>query len=316
MNLENEFFTSEYNDLSRVLRINNKTPENFEFDFSLLCLDTELCFHKGWAFTPSWGYVDLDLFGIAPLGIHKLGIGILIFSKENGEMIYRRDHIVKEGNPSNLFSANPRELQYGSWYTLVFENECENIFNFSKDDVIYDLGANVGVFSRWVLNQCDVEKIYQFEPTPDLFFYLKSTFGHLEKVESFEIAVAGNSREDSFHIFENSVSNTLLDFNGKNETWKGSIKIKCVNLEEFVKENLLQLPTFLKIDIESSEYEALEGVSDKFFSTVRQIFLEYHDNTNGKILNLIKRFLHLGYRMCLRKGDSLESLSGVILMWK
>ena len=136
MNLENHFFRSEYNDSSRILRINNRSSEDVHIDLSLICLDTELCFYNGWAAMPAWGYADIDLSQTYSDGIHQLGIGVIIFSKETGESIYRRDHMVKDGKPLNLISSDLKELQYGSWYTLIFQNECEGIFNFSEDDVI------------------------------------------------------------------------------------------------------------------------------------------------------------------------------------
>jgi FkbM family methyltransferase len=223
---------------------------------------------------------------------------------------------VVKGVPENWFSSDYRDLQYGSWYSLEYANEYEGIFSFEPDDVIYDLGANIGVFTKWVLNQTNVKKAYLFEPTAHLFKHLNSTFGHLDNVEIFDKAIAAEDKDGIFHTFENSVGNTLLDFNGKNHTYLGTCQVQCVNLEEFIKNNRLLPPTFIKMDIESSEYEALAATSDRFLSAVKQISLEYHDNINDRVMDLVKRFLQLGFKIYLRKGDDLSALSGVLILYK
>jgi FkbM family methyltransferase len=240
----------------------------------------------------------------------------MLFGKGYIHLMQLDDHYAVEAVPKNHFSSDPRDYQYGSWYTLEYVNEYEGLFSFEADDVIYDLGANIGVFTKWVLNQSQIKKAYLFEPTAHLIRHLNSTFGHLENVEIFDKAIASEDKAGVFHTFENSVSNTLLDFDGKNHTYQGTCQVQCVNLEQFVKNNGLLPPTFIKMDIESSEYESLAATSDEFFSTVKQLSLEYHDNINGRVMNLVKRFLQLGFKIYLRKGDDLSALSGVLILYK
>jgi len=309
-NLHTEYFADEFR-----LQLCNKSTEFLALDLSVLCLDTNLCFYKGWATIPAGGSTDVDLSHY-PSGINKLGVRVMMFKKDTGGIMHVQDHYVAKGVPENWFYSDHRDLQYGSWYSLEYANEYEGIFSFEPDDVIYDLGANIGVFTKWVLNQTNVKKAYLFEPTAHLFKHLNSTFGHLDNVEIFDKAIAAEDKDDIFHTFENSVGNTLLDFNGKNHTYLGTCQVQCVNLEEFIKNNRLLPPTFIKMDIESSEYEALAATSDRFLSAVKQISLEYHDNINDRVMDLVKRFLQLGFKIYLRKGDDLSALSGVLILYK
>jgi FkbM family methyltransferase len=309
-------FVTEYFPDELRIRLWNQTDEFISLDFSVLCLDTNLCFYKGWATAPVGSFTDIHLPEDYKLGINKLGIRVMLFEKGYLQLIHLDDHYAVDGVPENHFSSDSREYQYGSWYTLEHVNEYEGIFNFGPDDVIYDLGANIGVFTKWVLNQSQIKKAYLFEPTAHLIRHLNSTFGHLENIEIFDKAITSEDKVGVFHTFENSVSNTLWDFDGKNHTYRGTLQVQCVNLEQFIKNNGLLPPTFIKMDIESSEYESLAATSDEFFSTVKQISLEYHDNINDRVMDLVKRFLQLGFKIYLRKGDGISSPSGVLILYK
>jgi len=299
-----------------ILKIINKTEQFVNIDVSFLCLDTNLCFFKGWAGIPQYGYVDFYVQEDMSPALNELGIKVIIFDKENGNTIFEENHFIKEGVPSNLIYSDPKEITYGPWYTMKYQNEYEGLLNVNEDDVVYDLGANVGVFTKYVLNQSPVKKIYIFEPTKRLIPYLEKTFSGLENIHIFEKGIAGENKECVFHLFDNSVSNTLLDFDGKNETYKGYEIVECINLEDFIKQNNLLSPTIIKMDIESSEYESLNSSTDEFFSTVRLLLLEYHDNIDGRIMLIIERFLNLGFKVCLKTGCNLKDITGNIILYK
>ena len=299
-----------------ILTIINKSDEFVNIDVSCLCLDTSLCFFKGWAAIPQHAYVNFSMSKEMSLVLNELGIKVVIFDKENGDIIFEENHFTKEGVPTNLIHSDPREITYGPWYTMRYKNEYEGLLDVNENDVVYDLGANVGVFTKHILNQSPVKEIYIFEPTKRLIPYLEKTFLGLENVRIFEKGISGENKECVFHLFANSVSNTLLDFNGKNETYEGYEIVECINLEDFIKQNNLLSPTIIKMDIESSEYESLNSSTDEFFSTVRLLLLEYHDNIDGRIMLIIERFLNLGFKVCLKTGCNLKDITGNIILYK
>jgi len=299
-----------------ILSIINKTDQYVDIDVSFLCLDTNLCFFKGWAGIPSHGYINFNLPQDMSLFLNELGIKVVIFDKENGEIIFEESHYTKEGTPGNLIYSDPKDMTYGPWYTMKYKNEYEGLLNVNEDDVVYDLGGNVGVFTKYILNESSVKKVYIFEPTKKLIPYLEKTFSGLENVHIFDKGISGENKECVFYLFNHSVSNTLLDFEGKNETYEGSEIVQCVNLQDFINQNNLLLPTVIKMDIESSEYESLDSSTDDFFSTVKLLLLEYHDNVNGRIMTVIERFLNLGFKVCLKTGCNLKDLSGNLILYK
>lgn len=285
-----------------------------QYDYALIDLDSNLCFSKGWIKFPPNGYGELMVFeSILPF-INKLGVRLQLF--EGDKVIHSQDHYTTEELPKNYFFNSLRDLQYGSWFSIQYEGEYEGLLTLSENDVIYDLGANIGVFTRWALIQTNPNHIYAFEPTPELVGYMNETFSGNENVTIFDKAIAGKNTTAKFFTFENSVSNTLLDFGGKNETYRGYIEVDCVNLEQFIKQHDLLPPTLIKMDIESAEYDSIENLSDEFLSNVSQFILEYHENFNGEIWGPIKRFLNLGFTIKMKQGNDLNYKMGTIIFTK
>ena len=69
-----------------------------------------------------------------------------------------------EPNYKHYFNNPRREFGYGPYVDLFFNDEYDGEIVITKEDVVYDLGANVGVFTMWALEN-GAEQIYSFEPT-------------------------------------------------------------------------------------------------------------------------------------------------------
>lgn len=305
---------SKYTPENGIISIWNHFPTPKEYNYYIQDLDSNLCFTKGWISFPPRGYGELLVWEAMRPYVNSLGVRIQLRDGDN--LIYSQDHYITDNYPQNYFYSNPTDLQYGSWHTILYEKEYEGLITFNENDVVYDLGANIGIFIKWSLQQSNLKQIYAFEPTPELVGYMNQTFEGVNNVSIFEKAISGKNTTAKFFTFESSVSNTLLDFGGKNETYKGYIEVECVNLEQFIKENNLLPPTIIKMDIESAEYDSIENMSDEFLSNIQQFILEYHENFNGEIWGIIKRFLNLGFNITLKADTNLSYQMGTIIFTK
>lgn len=303
-----------YNSSTGIIDVTNLTNLSKRFDYSIIDLDTNLCFTRGWIALPPKCTHQISLWETILPVVNKLGIKVQLF--EDNQLVYSQDYYTSEDLPQNYFYNNPLDIQFGSWHSLANEGEYNGLLTISDEDVIYDLGANIGVFTKWILNQANVKHVYAFEPTPELIGYMGKTFEGHPNVTLFDKAIAGEDMVAKFFTFENSVSNTLLDFDGKNENYKGYIEVECVNLEQFIKSYQLLPPTIIKMDIESAEYNSIENLSDEFLLSVNQFILEYHENFNGEIWNVIKRFLDLGFKVKVKPGDDLNYKMGTVVFTK
>lgn len=308
-----------YNPTEQHVLFYNYGPETQTGDYVFFDLDTNLGTHRGWISIPTCGHVIIPLKLADNATLDKIlekGFEVKLWSEETGELLHwNQFETDNKPHPQNYFYNYHKGLTYGSWYSLIYGDEYDNDFVINEDDVVYDLGANVGVFTRWITKQFTYDTIYCFEPTPELIKGLEQTFQN-DRVEVFDKAISDTTKTDYFYTFKDAVSNTMVDYPNKNENFVDKIEISCVNLEEFVENNLIKRPTFIKMDIEGEEYKVVKSWSKQFYESIRCIILEFHRNMDGEVFEIIKHMMNQGFRFKLKKGDSLDEHMGTIIFYK
>lgn len=173
---------------------------------------------------------------------------------------------------------------------LVFdhrgENNCEIDTNgemlalkkyLCENDVVFDVGANVGDWTKTVLGIIPNAKVYCFEPG-------RSTFSKLEQNIDSKNVVFNNfglgsaNEEKAFYIFDNdSTVNSLYlrdELVDKNKVVTEKVAIK--KLDDYCSDNKIQKIDFLKIDVEGNEMEVLKGAKRMLEeNNIKIIQLEY-----------------------------------------
>ena len=284
-------------------------------------IETNLITHLNTLYIPpSNGFVSI------PLSNHYFQYckGFKVELYNGDELVLSKSHIY-DNNLNSRFYFHRKDFaqNYGSWMSLIYEREYENKIFVSPNDIVYDLGANIGVFTRWA-TLFNPKSIYSFEPTPSLFKDLQQTFQQDSNVYLLDLAITDTCKILNFYELTENTGNSLVEIPKENrigDIFKGITQVQGINLEEYVIKNMLPLPTLLKVDIEGSEYDFFENTSDAFFSNTTQIIVEFHHNIEGiskldKIQNVIKRFLNLGYKIQVKEGDSIDNDMFTILITK
>lgn len=143
------------------------------------------------------------------------------------------------------------------------------------DDVIVDLGANVGLFS---LHTSPIYyKCISVEPTPSHFKILQELTKEYDQIKLVNAAISNVTGEMDFYLSEtNSTMNSLSNVYGN------SIKVKTYTLKDLLKEKNVERVDFMKVDIEGSEVLFLSPNNVETMSKcVERFFIEFHD-VNGK----------------------------------
>jgi autotransporter strand-loop-strand O-heptosyltransferase len=160
-----------------------------------------------------------------------------------------------------------------------------------EGDIVVDIGANVGLFSRYAASK-GAKKIYAFEPNPDNFGYLQSNKSDI--CESFIMAVT--DREGTVDLFIDSYcgGHSIYEDNNINDSRTGkSISVFCSSIDKLIENGQLDRIDFLKVDTEGAEYEIFNGISDENLLKIDRIAIEFHNSTlkNKCSLNeFLKRF--------------------------
>lgn len=225
------------------------------------------------------------------------------FMSENKEKInWLYDNLADEKSKSTLIGfLKGRITQEYKYYDEIYvDNQYfdKDIIKLSKTETFLDCGAWDGDTVREFINlvgEDNYNKIYCFEPDETTYPKLKSFVdeGHLNsKIELYKNAVWEESKKLKFNAIgetQSSVSN--------NEHLISSIEIEAIALDDCAFEDV----TYIKMDIEGSEYEALKGaygVINKFKPKLGIcVYHKYEDVIN--IPKLIKE-MNPNYELFLR----------------
>jgi FkbM family methyltransferase len=136
-----------------------------------------------------------------------------------------------------------------------------------KDDVVVDVGANVGVFSAYLSREVgSTGRVFAFEPVEETFWRLKETLAinRCENVSAYQTALSNKSGVFTMNIFEPQYS--AWNSFGRPEFGDvkpvGAEKVVANTLDKFTDKHGLKKIDFVKIDVEGFEKDVLEGAKN------------------------------------------------------
>ena len=184
-----------------------------------------------------------------------------------------------------------------SFFSIVLSDQyCAKKF-LKNDSIVFDIGANIGVFSVFAASLANSGKIYAFEPVKGTFSFLKensknytnifcinSGLGKKEekkKILNIEDGNASNVLEDSPYFLK-----TIKKSNGNFEF------VDITTLDLFVKKEGISRVDFIKIDTEGYESNVLEGAKDviKKFHPVIVMSAYHNKNDKAELPKLLRSF--------------------------
>lgn len=173
-----------------------------------------------------------------------------------------------------------------------------------KGDVVFDLGSCMGLFSRYAF-QNGASEVHAFEPNEDL----KDVFESLNKgFNYFYSSKAIYSKPVSLQKTEDLLGSKVVE---------GGLASSNINLNNYIKENNISKIDYLKVDIEGSEYDLFENLDEDFLSNkVKKIAIEYHFNSEGKILKISDKLKKLGFNYEFEHQDGDRKELGMLYAWK
>ena len=170
--------------------------------------------------------------------------------------------------------------------------------------VIFDIGANVGLFSTYCSTIPGVQ-IVSVEPTPSHFEIMTEVLAQFDSECITPHANAIFYKKDyiPFHISDtNSTMNSPVQCFEHNE----SKTINVLGITFDILFSQYELIDFVKIDIEGTEKVLIEHNSFECFpDKVKQFFIEIHDIWGADIYKAKKYFESLGYNVSQIGTDGL-----------
>jgi hypothetical protein len=91
-----------------------------------------------------------------------------------------------------------------------------------------------------------------------------------------------------------------------------SYNVQCINLYEYIKANIRKPIDFLKVDCEGEEYRIFDSIPDVYFSTIKKVIVEFHNNTGPEVRSLIDKFERTGFDWQYEVNTSAASEVGLM----
>jgi len=190
-----------------------------------------------------------------------------------------------------------------------YESEVFSFFIPRPNDVVIDVGANIGYFTIYASRKVGKDGlVIALEPMDEAYNCLMKNLrlNRIDNVKPFKLALwssettlklygtkgAFTSAISKVDVFKKLIQQKKLELIKEYE-------IKTIKLDDLIKNINLSKVDWIKIDVDGSEYEVILGSMNTLKLFKPKLIIEIHDQEIGnKILKILK---DLGYKVSLVK---------------
>jgi FkbM family methyltransferase len=172
-------------------------------------------------------------------------------------------------------------------------------------DVVYDAGANIGLYARYLIQGLHAGRVVAFEPMPDNRSLLSENValaGIGDRVTLLPMALADEDGSATFQVDDVQSASGTLDKVTGGEPCVGrrnlglgprTAQVLCRRLDTVIPERGLPVPDVIKIDVEGAEALLLRGAGRLLREHSPKLLIELHGVTEiREVLGLLD---DLGY---------------------
>jgi FkbM family methyltransferase len=237
------------------------------------------------------GRTDMDMI---------CGVKICLYNAETGSQLYEYPYVHKFINLPTLFLSN--SIPYHVNFMEYFVHQKYGKWLNKPYHVVVDVGANVGVFTSYMIMNEYAKKVVSVECDETALSDLRRNFKHNMNVDVIERALHTSSTPITFyHCPQNPIVSSMLSpdqLESHTAGVKGNVEVTVptITIPHLVETygNI----DLLKIDIEGAEYDILLNTPEESFGRINNLFVECHffeSNYMEKYNTLLKRLRSIGY---------------------
>ncbi|HEX6719614.1 MAG TPA: FkbM family methyltransferase, partial [Pyrinomonadaceae bacterium] len=244
----------------------------------------------------------------------------------NGQQLYRL--------PNELEVVHHSRSETDLIYKEIFEDQTYLKHGLMLRDgaCVFDVGANIGLFTLFVHQHCRDARVFAFEPSPPIFEKLVTNTALYDlDVELFNCGLSNETKQLPFTFYPkmSSMSGVYADAaldesltrvalanredvlaNEQDELLAGhfvgeTFECEFRTLSEVMREHNVKRIDLLKIDVEKSELDVLKGIGPSEWNKIHQLVIEVHD-LDGRLEEVTTLLRERGFEMTVEQDEWLR----------
>jgi amino acid adenylation domain-containing protein/FkbM family methyltransferase len=235
-------------------------------------------------------------------------------------------------NKLEVFHQNRNETEF--IYHQIFEDQLylKHGISLEPGDCVFDVGANIGLFTLFVYHHVRNASVYSFEPIPSNFEKLRNNVAlYGLDANLFNCGLSDREGTATFTFYPNwSASSgayasvkeeeealkTFLVNQGElvaeyaDELIEGryqgeEVRCQLYPLSEMIRQHNIERIDLLKLDVEKSELDVLNGIENDDWEKIKQIVIEVHD-IEGRLDRITSMLETKGFNIVTEQDASLH----------
>jgi FkbM family methyltransferase len=240
--------------------------------------------------------------------------------------------------PNKMEIAYQSRVELAHFYEDIFEKQVylQHGITLNEGDCVFDVGANIGLFTLFVSQNYRDVALYSFEPAPPLFEILSANASwHAPAARLFNCGLSSESRDAAFTFYPNSSG--MSSFYGdereekevlrsimRNQLDQGMAGMKAVieyaddileerlkhqtftchleTLSNIIREQQVERIDLLKIDVQKCELEVVQGIDEDHWQIIKQIVIEVHD-FDGRLEEIMAQLKSHDYQVTVKQDQ-------------
>ena len=238
--------------------------------------------------------------------------------------------------PNRMEIAYQSRAEIEFFYQDIFEKQIylKNGITLSEGDYVFDVGANIGMFSLFASQQCKGIRLYSFEPAPPLFEILSHNLvANGFNARLFNCGISNQEGTANFTFYPNSsgMSSFYADHNEEkaalrdimlNQLQQGmtgmdrvlryaddlleerlksqTYECRLRTVSEIMREEQVPRIDLMKVDVQKSELDVVAGIQEDDWPRIKQIVIEVHD-INGRLRQMKELLQARGYAVVVEQ---------------
>ena len=209
---------------------------------------------------------------------------------------------ITEWRVNTFFTKEPETLE---WI---------NSFDNTKKFILWDIGANIGLYSIYAAIKHSNSEVISFEPSTSNLRVLSRNISINkleEKIKIFPNPLTNKANKFAMmreaHFKEGGALNSFgEDFNFEGKEFKSNMNYQLfgTTIDHIIEKNFLDFPNYIKIDVDGLEHLILDGAANCLNNiNLKSLSIEINENFKEQSDQILKIMHDNGFKILHKKNN-------------